>query len=182
MNETQIILAVLFPATALLSVAIGVRVIKSTAPGEQRKGADIEALAERENRYAVLVTMLLIGLLAITLFFIPYGEGAEDDAQQVTVEAFQYGWKVTPSNIQAGRQIEFRLRSQDVQHGFGVYQGDKLIKQVQVPANTPGSDDPLGPEQRMVLTLDEPGTYRIACLEFCGSGHHLMVGEFEVVG
>ena len=32
------------------------------------------------------------------------------------------------------------------------------------------------------LTLDEPGTYLISCLEFCGRDHHRMFREFEVTG
>ena len=33
---------------------------------------------------------------------------------------------------------------------------------------------------RPSISLDTPGTYKILCLEFCGVGHHNMVGQFEV--
>jgi cytochrome c oxidase subunit 2 len=30
------------------------------------------------------------------------------------------------------------------------------------------------------LRLDKPGSYLIACMEFCGLGHHVMASRFEV--
>jgi cytochrome c oxidase subunit 2 len=30
-------------------------------------------------------------------------------------------------------------------------------------------------------TFDEPGTYKILCLEYCGLGHHEMSAEINVV-
>ena len=31
-----------------------------------------------------------------------------------------------------------------------------------------------------VHTFDEPGTYQVVCLEFCGVGHHRMLGTIRV--
>lgn len=75
-----------------------------------------------------------------------------------------------PSTIKADRPVDFRLVSRDVQHGFGVYKGNELVFQVQVPAKDQ-------PEQRYVTSFDEPGTYEINCLEFCGFQHHEMTAH-----
>jgi cytochrome c oxidase subunit II len=70
--------------------------------------------------------------------------------------------------------VEFHLRSRDVQHGFGVYDGNKLLFQVQVPAK--GQT-----EQDLVHTFSKPGTYDVLCMEFCGFQHHTMRGTLRVV-
>ena len=68
-------------------------------------------------------------------------------------------------------QIEFRLTSEDVNHGFGdLRPRDRLVAQVQV---VPGKT------QKLVHTFEQPGHYQILCLEFCGFGHALMQGDFH---
>jgi len=37
-----------------------------------------------------------------------------------------------------------------------------------------------GYHNKLDLTLDEPGTYRILCFEYCGLSHHLMQAAFTV--
>ena len=90
----------------------------------------------------------------------------------VRVDSKQFFWRVQPNTVPVNREIEFRLTSQDVNHGFGIYDpDDKLVAQVQVmPENT----------QTLVHTFEKPGHYRILCLEFCGFGHALMQGTFTV--
>ena len=39
----------------------------------------------------------------------------------------------------------------------------------------------LGERTALIWVADEPGTYRILCLEYCGVGHHRMVAQLEVV-
>ena len=56
--------------------------------------------------------------------------------------------------------MRFDVTSIDVNHGFGLYDPDgHLIGSVQA---MPGYHNQLD------LTLDEPGVYRIRCLELCG--------------
>ena len=62
----------------------------------------------------------------------------------------------------------------DVNHAVGIYDpDDTLIKQVNVLPHV---------DQRISMTFDEPGTYEIRCLEFCGVDHHLMENKLEVTG
>lgn len=173
MNDTQVVIAVGY---TVLVIAVGVvaalilRSTRSRAAGEVDRGR----LAHLEGRWGAIVVVALGILLFATIFSVPYGqtEGG-DDAQQVLVTGQQFGWAVQPAEVEAGREVEFELISKDVQHGFGVYDGTELIFQVQVPAEgqTP---------QRYTHTFEEPGTYDILCLEFCGSQHHAMRGTLRV--
>ena len=150
----------------LLAVAIGV----ST---RSRRGVDSGRLADREKGWFVASITILTALLFATIFFTPYGRSAGSDAQIVKITSLQYAWRMPAKPVQAGRPVEFRLTSQDVDHGFAVYtSGWKLLFQVQV---LPGT------EQRYVYTFRKPGTYRVACFEFCGIGHDQMQATLEVV-
>ena len=182
MNSTQTVIAIGFATLVAVSLAIAIRIIRSTSERERRTPADIERIRERENAWAIGVVVALVVLMGITAFAIPYEETSADGAQEVKVTAFQFGWQLEPNRVRAGEPVAFEMRSKDVQHGFGIYDGAELIAQVQVPAREPGSEDPLSEdEQRIVRTFDEPGTYEVLCLEFCGVRHHEMTATFEVV-
>jgi cytochrome c oxidase subunit 2 len=115
----------------------------------------------------------LAALLLATLAFIPYGDNAEASGQQqVSAESQQFAWVVTPSTIAAGQPVRFAVTSKDVSHGFAVYNSDNvLLFQIQaVPGTT----------SHIVYTFKVPGRYQVVCLEFCGVGHHDMIGSFQV--
>jgi cytochrome c oxidase subunit 2 len=180
LNGTQVTIAVGYGVLVLATVLFVVLVIRSTSARERRKRFDVRAAAERENQFAWLITGLLVALAVVSAFAIPYGEtSAGADGQVVEVRGFQFGWTLEPPSVQAGTPVEFRARSADVQHGLGIYDDTKLIDQIQVPANRPGGGE-FGGEQRLVHTFEEPGTYEILCLEFCGAKHHAMQATIEV--
>ena len=59
-----------------------------------------------------------------------------------------------------GQEVEFRVKTEDVTQGMGIYTPDMtLVAQVQA---MPGYTNAL------VHTFDELGTYQIFCMEFCG--------------
>jgi cytochrome c oxidase subunit 2 len=89
----------------------------------------------------------------------------------VRVEGVQFAWVIKPNRVRAGEPVQFRLFSKDVNHAFALYRANKLEVQVQVPPDY---------EQRLTHTFDQPGTYRVVCLEFCGVNHHLMQSQIEV--
>ena len=183
MNETQVIITVLYGISVVIAIIVSIFVIRSTAERSRRRaGADLEEVVERENKYALGVAGSLLVLLAITLAFVPYGDADADDGQIVNVDSFQFGWTLTPDRVRTGEQVVFVIRSKDVQHGFGLFDGTELLKQVNVQGVRPDSGQDFSETQRMTYTFDEPGTYDILCMEFCGVGHHLMTGEVEVVG
>ena len=172
MNDTQVLIAVVYTVAVVIAGVVAALVLRSTR--EKRRGAvDEGQLSKLEGRYGVLVAGFLLVLLFSTIFSVPYGKTDAKGAQVVRVTAQQFGWAVAPSTIKAGKTVDFRLISKDVQHGFGVYKGHELVFQVQVPAKDQ-------PEQRYVTTFDKPGTYEINCLEFCGFQHHAMRGTLKV--
>ena len=63
--------------------------------------------------------------------------------------------------VPAGRPVTFRMTSTDVIHGFQVVatNGNAMVVPGYVTEFT---------------TTFEPGSYLIACNEFCGLGHHVM--------
>ena len=173
MNGTQLLLTIAYSIlvfASLIGLAFLIRSTRAKHAGE----VDHARLAVGENRWGVVVVVLLVVLLALTIFSVPYGKtDAPAGAQVVQVTGQQFGWAISPGTVEAGRPVEFVLRSRDVQHGFGVYRDDELVFQVQVPAK--GQT-----RQRYTHTFDRPGTYEILCLEFCGYQHHMMRGVLKV--
>ena len=173
MNDTQVVIAVGYTALVIVVGVVGALILRST---RGRAGGEVDAgrLAHLEGRWGAIVVAALGVLLFATIFSVPYGRtDADPGAQRVRVTAQQFGWGVRPAVVEAGREVRFELASRDVQHGFGVYDGTELIFQVQVPAE----GEPL---QLYTHTFDDPGTYDILCLEFCGARHHAMRGSFRV--
>lgn len=71
--------------------------------------------------------------------------------------------------LQAGATYRLHMSSLDVNHGFSLY---PLNVNFQV---VPGYD------YALQVTPTEAGDFRIICNEFCGIGHHTMVGRVIVV-
>ncbi|SHF88845.1 cupredoxin domain-containing protein [Ornithinibacillus halophilus] len=123
-------------------------------------------------------TTLVIAFLVITIYTLrelPYNQPLYGDEQEPTivdVEAFQFGWHISEKEFKVGEPIEFDVTSADVTHGFGIYDEDRnLIAQTQA---MPGYTN------TVYITFDEPGTYEILCLEYCGLAHHVMIATIEV--
>lgn len=171
MNTTAVVIGVAY----LVTVALGSLVALALARSATRPAhVDHSTLARRENVWLVAVVLLLLGLLLATIWLTPYGESraAAAGGRVVDVRSAQFAWTLEPREVKAGEPLEFRIRSDDVSHGFGLYDpDDKLVFQVQaVP----------GELQKEFATLEKPGTYRIVCLEFCGVGHGLMLDRLVV--
>ena len=79
-------------------------------------------------------------------------------------------WQWTPIlRLEQGAQYVLHLSALDVNHGFSLF---PLNINFQV---VPGYDYGLR------VTPSATGEFQIICNEFCGIGHHLMVGKVEVV-
>jgi cytochrome c oxidase subunit 2 len=78
-------------------------------------------------------------------------------------------WQWTPIvKLQKGASYTMHLSSVDVNHGFSLYPMNINFQVV------PGYD------YGLKITPNEAGDYRIVCNEFCGIGHHVMVGKVLV--
>ena len=173
MGGTATTIAVAYAAVCLVAIAFMAVVARSTAGRAPEGPVDVERLRETERTWFVVVVVLLVALVVATIFFTPYGRSAAGDAQVVEVEALQFGWLLPGEPLEAGREVEFRLESRDVNHSFAVYTaGGKLLFQVQVMP---------GKVQKYVYTFDEPGTYRVLCFEYCGVDHDAMQTQLRVV-
>jgi cytochrome c oxidase subunit II len=167
---TAITIGIAYLVVFVLGLLLAVGIWRST---KSRRPTDPARLAERERTWLIVVVIGLAALLFGSIFFIPYGQSASASDEVVDVTAQQFAWTFRPATVHTGRRVEFRLRSKDVNHGFGVYDGEStLLFQTQVvPDKT----------QRVFHTFKRPGTYRVLCLEYCGLDHHLMTGQIKVV-
>ncbi len=86
----------------------------------------------------------------------------------VYMQASQYAW-IPVVRLRQGAEYTLHLSSLDVNHGFSLY---PLNINFQV---VPGYDYGL----RVVPNV--PGEFHLMCNEFCGIGHHLMIGKIVVV-
>jgi cytochrome c oxidase subunit II len=71
--------------------------------------------------------------------------------------------------LPANRQVDLRLRAQDVIHGFSI--PGMRLKQNAVPGET----------IHVHFTPTTPGTYAILCTQVCGLGHYRMSATLRVV-
>ena len=170
MNSTAVLIAVAYTIVTVIGVGIFLLLWRSTTASRE---IDAEKFAHREKAWLAIVALGLVALLFATIFFTPYGESAPPGSQVVDVQSQQFAFVLDNRTIRAGEPVEFRLTATDVNHGFGVYtEDDEFILQAQVVPDY---------ETTVVHTFDEPGTYKILCLEYCGLNHHGMVGQFEVI-
>lgn len=78
-------------------------------------------------------------------------------------------WSWSPIlELETGKTYKLHLSSMDLMHGFSLM---PLVTNFQV---LPGHDNIL------TITPTMPGVYYIVCNEFCGIGHHTMVGKLIV--
>lgn len=167
----QIVIGVLFAVLAAF-FAIAFVVIARQA------GTDVSV--ERVHRVGYwlrtrwLALLIAIGVVVVGLSFLdmPYATGDGGGRTVVTVTGSQFYWQMKPTSVPAGAHVRFDVTSTDVNHGFGIYDPrGRLIGSVQAMP---------GYHNRLDLTLDEPGAYRIRCLELCGFYHSTMEGELMV--
>jgi cytochrome c oxidase subunit II len=167
-NGTQITILVTYSIIVVLAVAVAVAFWATT---RRRPTIDVHRLAELEKNWLGIVVVILVGILAATIWFTPYGKSTPPGAQVVKVDASQFFWKISPRRVTVRRPVAFVTRASDVNHGFGIFRGRKLIAQIQV---VPDRDSTL------IHTFTKPGTYTVLCLEFCGVGHDRMDATFQV--
>jgi cytochrome c oxidase subunit II len=164
--------------TSLVFMSL-VIVVYAVVAWKSREKSDYEPIKKKWNKarkvYATTLVTLLLVVCIYTLRELPYdlpiyGEG--QDPTVVDVEAVQFGWLMSETEFKVGEPIEFDVTSKDVNHGFGIYDEDMtIIAQTQaMPEYT----------NTVYITFTKPGTYKILCLEYCGTAHHYMVSEITV--
>lgn len=130
-----------------------------------------------------------VALLVATIPMAPYAKSSARADRIVYVAARQFDFvfsdepitaaadlslvpRIDRLEIPAGSLVEFRVTSLDVNHGFGLYGPQRqIIAQTQA---MPGYFN------RLRVRLTEPAQYKVLCLEYCASGHHLMQTHLTV--
>lgn len=155
-------------------LAVFVRVVLQSRTAEEY--GPVQSTAARIRSW-IFWGLVILGVIvaAVSLRGIPQLAAREaGDAQVVNVTGYQWYWDMDEYVVTAGVPVEFHVTSEDVNHGFGIYDPDlRLVAQVQA---MPGYQNVLR------HTFERPGIYQILCLEYCGLAHHDMVEpEFEVI-
>jgi cytochrome c oxidase subunit 2 len=87
----------------------------------------------------------------------------------VYLEALSFAWRPV-IQLRRGETYRFLISSRDVQHGFSLVMAPHSINYQILP----------GYVTEVLLTPEQAGEYPIMCNEFCGLGHHLMLGRIIV--
>jgi cytochrome c oxidase subunit II len=109
-------------------------------------------------------------LCAVLLVMVaPLSSSSQDrKVIRVTAERFTF----TPSHIKVkrGTVVEFRLRSEDTNHGFRIVGSDANVI---IPKRGRG-------EATLTFLAETPGRYTFECSKMCGAGHGFMRGLITV--
>jgi cytochrome c oxidase subunit 2 len=127
---------------------------------------------------AIIVVSVVVYSYSL-LLYVEEGPEVESD-MDVDVTGIQFAWLFEYPNgqtstatmrVPAGENhtIGLRVTSNDVWHAFRA--NDLRVKADAIPGET----------SRTWFIADEPGTYRIDCLELCGASHSQMTGEIVVM-
>lgn len=174
MSSTAWVITISYTALSIVGVAVALVVFRSTRVGFRVRTASRRSLERREGYWGIAVVTFLVVVLGGTLSQIPYWSDNSDapTPQRLRLVGRQFAWTVDPPRVRAGQATKVEVTSTDVNHAVGLYDpDDTLVKQVNVLP---------GVTQQFVITFEKRGTYKLACLEFCGIDHHLMVNELEV--
>jgi len=163
--QTSILLVTL--ALMALSGAVMLRVLRA-------KDGPSPPPSVNKQRSRFIWCLVILGVLVslASLRDWPH-RSAGSDAMIVNITSGQWWWETDTVEIPLGQQVEFRVTTEDVNHGLGIYDPDlNLVAQVQAMPNY---------TNKLVHTFEVPGTYQILCMEFCGISHHDMINEFDVL-
>lgn len=89
----------------------------------------------------------------------------DDGRLEAVIVARAWGFAPPEIRVPVGREVTFRVTSVDVVHGFNI-EGTR-VNLMLLP----------GQVSELAYTFDEPGEHLLICHEYCGVGHHAMVGR-----
>src|SRR5699024_7785519 len=74
--------------------------------------------------YGTGLVIFMIIVMIYTLRELPFNQPVYSESSQPTiidVEAIQFGWNISQTEFVVGESIEFNVTTDDVTHGFGIY-------------------------------------------------------------
>jgi len=121
--------------------------------------------------FRVLGSAVVVAFV-ISIPWFPYPHAKQLQAQRhYRVVAEQFGFQL-PEAVPLNTPIIFDVTSQDVNHGFGIYDPTGvLVSQVQAMPDY---------VNHLSVEFTTPGRYLVRCLEYCGIAHANMQASFEV--
>ena len=160
---------ILFIAAIFLWVALSAKQEKEYTP-------IVKKWYKVRSVYGIVLVVLMVVVTIYTLRELPFNKPAHvagADVIDVNVEAFQFGFDIEQREFKVGDTVKFNVTTDDVTHGFGLYQPNMdMIAQTQAMPEYTNS---------IYVTFEEPGLYKVLCLEYCGLAHHQMADEITVV-
>lgn len=108
-------------------------------------------------------------ILAQPVFAEPGVRQLSPGAVQVTTVAQAFAFVPSDVRVPVGADVTFIVTARDVIHGYQIERTNVNVEVI------PGEVSTFG------YVFDEPGVYRITCNEYCGIGHHDMLGTVTVV-
>lgn len=102
-------------------------------------------------------------------------EGVVPPGQDVYLAAMRFAWFPNSVVLQARVPYRIHLSSRDVNHGFSIHREGEAAQKANFQV-VPGY------EYVLTMEFQDPGVYYIVCQEYCGIGHHGMVGKIVVQG
>jgi len=165
------VLLISFLGMAFVAAAFGY-VIANSGSRED----DYSAVSSRGYRIrrGWMLSLCALGVLVTAWSLMPFPIKAAITGETRTIDVVgkQWSWDIESNSAQVGESVRFRVTSSDVNHGFALYGPDnKIVAQTQaMPGYTNNLD----------VTFEEPGVYRVLCLEYCGVAHHAMIAEITV--
>lgn len=125
------------------------------------------------NRLFVLALVIGALITGFTLLPWPHDAQAAQVTRRIDVKARQWMWELSDQTVRVGEVIEFRVTSEDVNHGFALYdERQQMLAQIQA---MPGFTN------KVRYHFTTPGVYKVLCLEYCGVAHHGMVADIQVL-
>ena len=161
----------------LMAVVVGVFIFIAVNAGKE----SVDYGPVQAKSFGIRTGLLWVAVVAgviitvITTLDLPYAAtrgNVAEGAVKVQVEGRQWLWNLSQDSANADDTVVFEVTAGDVNHGLGIYDPNmRLLGQTQA---MPGYVNSLQ------MTLSEPGTYKLLCLEYCGTAHHAMMSDFEV--
>lgn len=131
-----------------------------------------------ELSWSIIPFILMLGFFGWSTALFASRYFPPGDAMNIDVVAKQWMWKfqhpegqgeIDELHVPVNQPVKLTMASQDVIHSF--YVPALRMKQDVVP----------GRYTTTWFTATKPGTYRLACAEFCGTDHSVMGGKVEVL-
>jgi cytochrome c oxidase subunit II len=160
----------------MILVALGFTFVALRSGSRADDYASVQVPAYRLRTKLFWALVLVFGPAMIyNLLDLPYkAHASASGAQALAIDArgYQWRWELSRNDVPAGQPVEFRVTSEDINHGFAIYDPDMhLVAQTQA---MPGYTNTLR------YTFRKAGTYKVLCLEYCGIAHHNMMTEIKV--